>query len=159
MYHQGSQCINGWFHHLIKTDVPHEARDFTATLKAKKKMVSLPYHLLIVKTEHLPPTINSYTILPSISYDFLNIGSSLTWIMPRLFWSTAIIFITTPTDNKVPRVACLSPCRHSVTDDILFGLFPALCSRLMPSANHKQRPTKSTNMLDVKVSFFAGAVR
>lgn len=72
-------------------------------------------------------------------------------------WSTAIIFITTPTDNKVPRVAV---CHLA---GILWQMTPCLVySQLSALVSCPQRitavPRKSTNMLDVKLSFFLPAL-
>lgn len=42
-----------------------------------------------------------------------------------------------------------------MTDDILLGLFPALCSRLMPSANHSSAPQKHKHARrEIKLFFF-----
>lgn len=68
-------------------------------------------------------------------------------------WSTAIIFITTPTDNKVPRVAVchLAGILWQMTSCLVYSQLSALvsCPQRITAA-----PRKSTNMLDVKLSFF-----
>ncbi len=68
-------------------------------------------------------------------------------------WSTAIIFITTPTDNKVPRVAVchLAGILWQMTSCLVYSQLSALvsCPQRITAASHK-----STNMLDVKLSFF-----
>lgn len=68
-------------------------------------------------------------------------------------WSTAIIFITTPTDNKVPRVAVchLAGFLWQTTSCSVYSQSSALvsCPQRITAA-----PCKSTNMLDVKLSFF-----
>lgn len=68
-------------------------------------------------------------------------------------WSTAIIFITTPTDNKVPRVAVchLAGILWQMTSCLVYSQFSALvsCPQRITAA-----PRKSTNMLNVKLSFF-----
>lgn len=68
-------------------------------------------------------------------------------------WSTAIIFITTPTDNKVPRVAVchLGGFLWQTTSCSVYSQFSALvsCPQRITAA-----PCKSTNMLHVKLSFF-----
>lgn len=68
-------------------------------------------------------------------------------------WSTAIIFITTPTDNKVPRVAVchLAGILWQMTSCLVYSQLSALfsCPQRITAA-----PRKSTNTLDVKLSFF-----